>query len=192
MHGEGSGRPHGGHVSGRTIVPRAYRTRLAVASAWRSTARHGELMVSAGGTTLAQPSRVAPGLPSCEAFRVRAGSSFDSRQRSGLDRRSPGPAGSTASAFPLNDGSQRAWARFEDVLWTLSRVITASRRTELNGTESADVTAGRAACSVAVAGRLSAAHARNSPPAAATRVRDALSCSRSPPGLAACRHLKLL
>jgi len=160
-HGEGSGRTRTAAIAGEDdVVPRAYRDGDELRKVhWRSTARHGELMVRReeqrwrNRAVLLLDTRASAhagtGAGSSFEFAVSAVASIGVHlARAGLD-----------GQLITDQGAASAPGRFEDILLDSLAVIKASRGTEL--THGIDAMHGQAGgLLVAVAGRLTPAQAR--------------------------------
>lgn len=160
-HGEGSGRTRTAASAGEDdVVPRTYRDGDELRKVhWRSTARHGELMVRReeqrwrNRAVLLLDTRAGAhagtGAGSSFEFAVSAVASIGVHlARAGLD-----------GQLVTDRGAASATGRFEDVLLDSLAVIKTSRGTEL--THGMDRTRGQAGgLLVAVTGRLSADQAR--------------------------------
>jgi uncharacterized protein (DUF58 family) len=160
-HGEGSGRTRTAAIAGEDdVVPRAYRDGDELRKVhWRSTARHGELMVRReeqrwrNRAVLLLDTRASAhagtGAGSSFEFAVSAVASIGVHlARAGLD-----------GQLITDRGAASAPGRFEDILLDSLAVIKASRGTEL--THGIDAMHGQAGgLLVAVAGRLTPAQAR--------------------------------
>jgi uncharacterized protein (DUF58 family) len=161
-HGEGSGRTRTAATAGEDdVVPRVYRDGDELRKVhWRSTARHGELMVRReeqrwrNRAVLLLDTRVSAhagtGAGSSFEFAVSAVASIGVHlARAGLE-----------GQLVTDRGPVNAPGSFEDALLDTLAVIKASRGTELTHGMARISSGGAGGLLVAVAGRLSAAQAR--------------------------------
>jgi uncharacterized protein (DUF58 family) len=161
-HGEGGGRTRTAAAAGEDdLVPRAYRDGDELRKVhWRSTARHGELMVRREEQRWRNRAVLLLDTRACAHAGNGAGSSFEFAvsavasigvhlARAGLD-----------GQLVTDRGEVDTAGTFEDVLLDSLAVVKASRGTELTHGMSRISSGGAGGLLVAVAGRLSAAQAR--------------------------------
>jgi len=160
-HGEGSGRTRTAATAGEDdVVPRAYRDGDGLRKVhWRSTARHGELMVRREEQRWRNRAVLLLDTRACGHLGSGAGSSFEFALSAvtsiGVHLAQAGLDGQLVT----DEGAVSAPGTFEDVLLDSLAVIKASRRTELTH-GIGRLHGGSGGLLVAVAGRLSAAQAR--------------------------------
>jgi uncharacterized protein (DUF58 family) len=160
-HGEGSGRTRTAATAGEDdVVPRAYRDGDGLRKVhWRSTARHGELMVRREEQRWRNRAVLLLDTRACGHSGTRAGSSFEFAVSAvasiGVHLAQAGLDGQLVTDRGVVSGP----GTFEDVLLDSLAVIKASRGTELTQ-GIGRLHGGSGGLLVAVAGRLSAAQAR--------------------------------
>ncbi len=160
-HGEGSGRTRTAATAGEDdVVPRAYRDGDGLRKVhWRSTARHGELMVRREEQRWRNRAVLLLDTRACGHFGSGAGSSFEFAVSAVASIGVPLAQAGLDGQLVTDEGAVSAPGTFEDVLLDSLAVIKASRRTELTH-GIGRLHGGSGGLLVAVAGRLSAAQAR--------------------------------